>query len=68
MYQYGRLYGPYAEAECEFLTNNTRSVIGALHERDKENFDFDIGKLDWESYLQDVHNTRCEEVSARHGP
>ena len=55
LYQYGRLYGPYAEAECEFLTNNTRSVIGALHERDKENFDFDIGKLDWESYLQDVH-------------
>ena len=40
---------------ASFLTNNTRSVIGALHERDKENFDFDIGKLDWESYLQDVH-------------
>ena len=55
LYQYGRLYGPYAEAECKFLTNNTRSVMGQLHEGDRESFDFDIGKLDWESYLQDVH-------------
>ena len=55
LYQYGRLYGPYAEAECKFLTSNTRSVMESLHDSDKRDFDFDIGKLDWTTYLQDVH-------------
>ena len=55
LYQYGRLYGPYAEADCKFLTNNTRSVMESLHESDREAFDFDIAKLDWTTYLQGVH-------------
>ena len=55
LYQYGRLYGPYAEADCKFLTNNTRSVMQSLHEADRQDFDFDISKLDWTTYLQGVH-------------
>ena len=55
LYQYGRLYGPYAEADCKFLTNNTQSVLESLHESDREDFDFDIAKLDWTTYLQGVH-------------
>ncbi len=55
LYQYGRLYGPYAEAECKFLTGNTRSVMEALHQGDREDFDFDIGSLDWRAYLQEAH-------------
>lgn len=55
LYQYGRLYGPYAEADCKFLTNNTRSVMQSLHEVDRDQFDFDISKLDWTAYLQGVH-------------
>lgn len=55
LYQYGRLYGPYAEADCKFLTNNTRSVMESLHESDRVDFDFDIAKLDWTNYLQGVH-------------
>ena len=55
LYQYGRLYGPYAEADCKFLTNNTHSVMESLHESDRERFDFDIARLDWTTYLQGVH-------------
>lgn len=55
LYQYGRLYGPYAEADCKFLTNNTRGVMQSLQESDREDFDFDIEKLDWTTYLQGVH-------------
>ncbi len=55
LYQYGRLYGPYAEADCKFLTNNTSAVMASLHESDREIFDFDIAKLDWTTYLQGVH-------------
>ena len=55
LYQYGRLYGPYAEADCQFLTNNTREVWESLAEEDRDVFDFDIARMDWTHYLQDVY-------------
>lgn len=53
--QYARLYGPYAENDCQFLTNNTREVWGSLSPEDQRDFPFDISQLDWRSYLQEVH-------------
>lgn len=55
LYQYGRLYGPYAEADCKFLTNNTREVWKSLAEEDRDVFDFDISRMDWTHYLQEVY-------------
>ncbi len=53
--QYGRLYGPYAEADCQFLTHNTREVWESMAEEDRDVFDFDISRMDWTHYLQEVY-------------
>ena len=53
--QYGRLYGPYAESNCEFQTTNTRDVWRALEAEDQESFNFDISQLHWPTYIKGVH-------------
>ncbi|MFQ5933672.1 MAG: 1-acyl-sn-glycerol-3-phosphate acyltransferase, partial [Dehalococcoidia bacterium] len=53
--QYGRLYGPYGESRCQFLTSNTREVWSSLDEEDKKDFNFDISQLDWSHYIKEVH-------------
>ncbi len=53
--QYGRLYGPYAESQSQFLTNNTKQLWESLDPEDQKEFNFDISKLNWRRYIQDVH-------------
>ena len=55
LHQYGRLYGPYAESNCEFQTVNTREAWRALDAEDRESFNFDISQLDWPTYIKRVH-------------
>ena len=53
--QYGRLYGPYAESHSKFLTNHTKQLWESLSSEDQKEFNFDISKLNWRSYIQDIH-------------
>jgi fatty acyl-CoA reductase len=50
-----QIYGPYVELDCIFDDRATRELLGRLHIDDRERFDFDVGGIDWESYLRDVH-------------
>jgi 1-acyl-sn-glycerol-3-phosphate acyltransferase len=52
---YARLYGPYAEVRCQYLTGNMRAVWDALSPEEQHQFNFDVRTLDWAEYIQEVH-------------
>ena len=52
---YARLYGPYAEARCLYLTERTRQVWESLTEDEQRKFNFDVACIDWREYIQDIH-------------
>ena len=49
------LYEGYTNADCVFDTANTDRLLGRLHDRDRALLDFDVRRIDWRSYIQDVH-------------
>ncbi len=49
------LYEGYTNADCVFDTANTDALLGRLHDRDRTLLDFDVRRIDWRSYIQDVH-------------
>jgi thioester reductase-like protein len=49
------LYASYANAEYVFDTTNIRQLLGDLDDRDRALLDFDVQRIDWRAYLQDVH-------------
>ena len=52
---YARIYGPYAEAKCLYLTNRTRGVWESLTEEEQRRFNFNVACIDWREYIQDIH-------------
>ena len=52
---YESIYGPYANLDCRFETANTEKLFSELSQEDKSRFNFDISKINWKSYIQDVH-------------
>jgi thioester reductase-like protein len=49
------LYEGYTNADCVFDTANTDQLLGRLHDRERTLLDFDVRRIDWRSYIQDVH-------------
>ncbi len=49
------LYGTYTNAGCIFDTANTQQLLASLSDADRETLDFDVRRIDWRSYLQEVH-------------
>lgn len=49
------LYGPYTNGDRVFDTTNTRRLLDELDDADREALDFDVRRIDWRSYLQDIH-------------
>ena len=52
---YARIYGPYAETECQYLTHHTQQVWDTLTDGERQKFNFDMVRMDWRHYIQDVH-------------
>ena len=52
---YARIYGPYAEAKCLYLTDRTRRVWDSLTEEEQRKFNFNVACIDWREYIQDIH-------------
>lgn len=55
LHRYARIYGPYAESRARFVSHNVRRLRRALVPDQREAFPFDLGTLDWRSYLHEVH-------------
>jgi nucleoside-diphosphate-sugar epimerase len=49
------LYESYANADYIFDTSNARQLLGELDGDDRALLDFDVQRIDWRSYLQEVH-------------
>jgi len=49
------LYTGYANADSVFDMSNTDGVLDELNDRDRATLDFDVRRIDWRTYLQNVH-------------
>ncbi|CAA7060508.1 unnamed protein product [Microthlaspi erraticum] len=50
-----RTYQPYAFFQARFDDANTRSLIKELSMEERKMFDFDVGGIEWEDYIVNVH-------------
>ena len=57
-----QIYGPYVELDCMFDDRHTRALLDSLHPDDQERFSFDVERIDWSSYLTDVHLPALREI------
>jgi len=55
LYYYGELYEPYLNLTCTFEVTRALALFNSLTESDKENFNFDVARLNWRHYIQNVH-------------
>jgi hypothetical protein len=49
------LYETYMNHSCVFDTANTERLLDDLDGTDRAALDFDVRRIDWRSYIQDVH-------------
>ena len=49
------LYEQYANIECIFDTTNSQRLLDGLDDADRALLDFDVRRIDWRAYIQDVH-------------
>jgi hypothetical protein len=49
------LYEAYLSVDCVFDTTNTQRLLDGLHDEDRAALDFDVRRIEWRSYIQDVH-------------
>ncbi|MBI3911547.1 MAG: AMP-binding protein [Armatimonadetes bacterium] len=52
---YSRIYGPYVRLNVQFEAANTRQLFCSLPPDEQELFPFDVSRIDWRHYIQDVH-------------
>jgi 1-acyl-sn-glycerol-3-phosphate acyltransferase len=52
---FSRIYGPYARLDIQFDTTQTRELYEALSREEQELFPFDVSRIEWRHYIQDVH-------------
>ena len=52
---YSRIYGAYANMTATFSTARVKALYEDLSPEDRDEFAFDITKLDWREWLQDTH-------------
>ena len=55
LYYYGEIYRPYLNLACSFEVQNTLQLFDALNEEGKELLNFNIERLNWRHYIQNVH-------------
>ena len=49
------IYCGYTHLDCEFETENTRKLFQGLNPEDRKAFNFDVTRIDWRVYIQEIH-------------
>ena len=49
------IYCGYTHLDCEFETENTRRLFQALNPEDQRVFNFDVTRINWREYFQEIH-------------
>ena len=52
---YVQIYGPYVRLSFEFEIGKTEALYHSLSSSDQQLFNFDISRLNWRHYFQEVH-------------
>ncbi|MBI4530015.1 MAG: AMP-binding protein [Candidatus Latescibacteria bacterium] len=52
---YTDIYSPYTNLKCRFQTNRTRALFESLPSDDQRLFNFDVHRIRWPEYIQDIH-------------
>lgn len=55
LYYYGEIYEPYLNIDCRFDVDRTMELFGSLDEDERKAFPFDVTRLNWRHYVQNVH-------------
>jgi long-chain acyl-CoA synthetase len=55
LYYYGEIYEPYLNLTCRFQVDNSLRLLHSLEEPERAMFDFDVTRLNWRHYVQNVH-------------
>jgi long-chain acyl-CoA synthetase len=55
LYYYGEIYGPYLNLVCRFQVDRTLELFGLLDQEEQEKFNFDVTRVNWRHYIQNVH-------------
>ena len=49
------IYTSYIYLECVFKNDNMHKLYEAMDAEDKEIFNCDVSRIDWQTYIQDIH-------------
>ena len=52
---YVQIYGPYVRLSFEFEIGKTEALYNSLSPADQQQFNFDMSRIDWRRYFQEVH-------------
>ena len=52
---YVQIYGPYVRLSFQFQIDKTEALFHSLSPSDKQLFNFDISRIDWRNYFQEIH-------------
>ena len=52
---YVQIYGPYVRLSFEFEIGKTEALYDSLSPADQQQFNFDMSRIDWRRYFQEVH-------------
>lgn len=55
LYYYGELYEPYLNLDCQFSVDHLLELMDSLPPEDQADFDFDVRRINWRHYIQNVH-------------
>jgi nucleoside-diphosphate-sugar epimerase len=60
-----QIYRPYMFLDCQFETKNTRRLFEAMDPEDRRVFNFDVRRIDWRRYIQEIHILALRRTAAR---
>jgi long-chain acyl-CoA synthetase len=49
------IYSPYTHLDCQFQTKRTRALWEALPADERETFNLDVMRIEWQRYIEDIH-------------
>ena len=52
---YVQIYGPYVRLSFKFEIGKTEALYDSLSPSDQQDFNFDISRINWRHYLQEIH-------------
>ncbi|MDA0711646.1 MAG: SDR family oxidoreductase, partial [bacterium] len=50
-----QIYSTYVQLSCEFQTGHMQALFAGMDAEDREKFSCDVSRIDWPTYIQDIH-------------